>query len=161
VVRLKAKPVKKLLENHGDALARRRRWVVGMPELDFLEEQFQEDRLAAGRRGKALLDSRPLVITDLAARLGKPPVENQQASFGLRESVQVDEVPGRDWAAQEFGVRLSGGITGGSVGQAGDNELHMGRQRARRQPVQQPAIVGIRKLVEGVQKQDQRLLWRG
>jgi hypothetical protein len=30
---------------------------------------------AAGRRGKALLDLRPLIITDLAARLGEPPVE--------------------------------------------------------------------------------------
>lgn len=53
-----------------DALTRLRDRLEGMPELDFLEEQLQEDWLAAGRRCKALLNSRPLIITDLAACRG-------------------------------------------------------------------------------------------
>ena len=90
-----AQPVEELSEKRGDALTWHRCRVVGVPELDLLEEQLQVDRLAAGRRCKALLDLCPLIITDLAARLGEPPVEKQQASFGLRENVQVDEVLGR------------------------------------------------------------------
>jgi hypothetical protein len=116
VVRLKAKAVEELSQKCGDALARHRYRVIGMPESDFFEEQLQEDWLAASRRCKALLDSRPLIIADLAARLGEPPVEEQQASFARGEHVQVDEVFCGDLAALEFGVWLSGLITGGLVG---------------------------------------------
>ncbi len=130
-----------------------------MPELDFLEEQLQVDWLAAGRRRKAVLDLRPLIITNLRPALGSHR-SKQQASFGLRENVQLDEFSA-GMGGVEFGVRLAGGITGGPVGQAGNNELHVGRQRAKRQPVQQSAIIHIGKLVEGVQEQDQWLLRRG
>ena len=44
----------------------------------------------------------------------------------------------RELASLEFGIRLAGRIVLGPVGQTGHHELHMGRQRSNRYPVQQP-----------------------
>ena len=48
----------------------------------------------------------------------------------------------------------------GTVRQARYNQFHMARQLTSRNPIQQPAIVRIGKLIQGVQKQNQRSLRR-
>ena len=161
VVRRPAKSFEELTENRGHALAQLGCRIIGAPEPGLLEQQLEINRLATFLGFEVLPDAFPLVPADCASRLWQPAIKQQRPGFILREGVQIDEVLRRELASLEFGVRLAGRIILGPVGQTGYDQFHMARQRSDRKPVQQPAAVRIGKLVEGVQKQDQRLLRRG